>query len=87
MNRRLKFRCWKCERDFSLLVEIDEYPDILTECPYCSEEVLIELAPYRDKKTTVFKSHSDAEREQAVGNAFPEIIPTRKPDPDRSQPG
>lgn len=85
MKQRLKYRCWNCERVFSLLLEIDEKPDILSECPYCNEDVLIELDPYRDKLKTVFRNASSADSEHPAGDAFPEIISTKKPNAAESE--
>ena len=85
MKQRLKYRCWNCERVFSLFLEIDEKPDILSECPYCNVDVFIELEPYRDKLQIVFRNRSSADSEHLAGDAFPEIIPTQKPNADESE--
>ncbi len=80
IQTRLKFECWNCAREFSLLVQIDERPDLLSECPYCSEAVLIELDANKKIKTTVFKSDHAQQSSIQTDAGFPKVIPTRKPD-------
>jgi len=82
MKKRLKFECWNCDTVFSLLLETDEKPDLVSECPYCSEEVLIELEPHRKKWTTIFRADSQGDSKILSDDAFPEIIPTKKPNND-----
>ena len=66
------------------MLETDEKPDLVSECPYCSKEVLIELEPYRNKKTRIFRTDSPNNSTPPTAEAFPEIIATKKPDNDGS---
>jgi DNA-directed RNA polymerase subunit RPC12/RpoP len=79
MMQRLKFECWNCRRDFSLFLETAEKPDLISECPYCASEVLIELDPYRQKQTSLFKSLDDKQPAVSGSSEFPELIPTKRP--------
>lgn len=80
--RRLKFKCWNCEREFSLLLDTEEKPDLLSECPYCAAEVLIELDTHRSPTTTVFRGDAPDQNPATNVRDFPNIIPTRKLDKD-----
>ena len=79
MKQRLKFECWNCKRVFSLFMETEEQPDLLSGCPFCRKEVFIELEPYREKKTSLFRSDTGKESELPHDFVFPEVIPTRAP--------
>lgn len=78
MNKRLNFECWDCKREFTLMVPVDEKPDILSECPYCRVELVIELAPYRSGKIEIFRDGTENESSDYFD--IPDKIPTRKPD-------
>lgn len=67
-----------------MLVQIDEQPDLLSECPYCLEAVLIELDANKQTKTTVFKSDQSQQSTIQTDAGFPKVIPTRKPDSDET---
>ena len=84
MKTRLKFKCWNCKKKFSLFLETDEQPVIISECPYCAEEVQIDLAPYREKIVTLFRNPTQDHAGLPKGNAFTEIIPTTKPETSES---
>ena len=81
MMQRLRFECWNCQRDFSLFLETDEKPDLISECPYCASEVLIELDRYRQRQTSLFKSLNVPQPGATGASTFPELIPTKRPDP------
>jgi hypothetical protein len=85
MKQRLKFECWHCERIFSLFLETDEKPDLISECPFCNKPVLIELDPFRDKGTHLFRNPSAAQEDIPREGGFPEQIPTREPDNETSE--
>ena len=77
MKQRLQFRCWSCERVFSLLVELYEYPERLSQCPYCGKELMIKLNPFPPPPSPTFRNgngngHSDPQG----GAAFPEVMTT-----------
>ena len=79
MKQRLKFECWNCQRVFSLFLETEEKPDRISECPFCRKEVFIELEPYREKKTSLFRSDTEKASELPHDFVFPEVIPTQQP--------
>jgi hypothetical protein len=80
MKKRIKMQCWNCERVFSLLKElhVDEKPRLLVECPFCEQEAVVDLAPFRTEKVEHYKSGDTSEG--AAGLALPEVLPTRKPE-------
>ncbi len=78
-QQRLNFECWNCERKFSLLVTLDEKPDILSQCPYCEKELVIELDANKLKEIIVLRSHSDQSPSIQRDAGFPDLILTRKP--------
>jgi DNA-directed RNA polymerase subunit RPC12/RpoP len=84
MKKRLKFECWNCDRVFSLLLETDEKPDLISECPYCAEQVIIELEPYRKKEKAVFMRQNGEKSGIQTTEVFPDVIPTKQPETDKS---
>lgn len=43
-KKRLKFECWNCEREYTMLVK--NIPKLLVACPYCEEEAIVDLTLY-----------------------------------------
>lgn len=80
MAKRIKFKCWNCERVYSLLREIKDELRLIEECPFCGSECVVNLAPWRSEATTIFKG--SANDEAALGDALdlPDVLPTQKPD-------
>lgn len=77
MSQRLTFQCWRCQKTYSLLFELAGDPVLAVECPYCGQEAIADLNPYRQDQTIdVFKGDTTAPL--AVGETLnlPAIIPT-----------
>ena len=82
MKKRLNFKCWnqKCNRDYSLLRELQGLPKLAVACPYCGEEGIVDLDPYRQNHVEVFRN--DTSDNGPIGNALnlPDVIPTTPPE-------
>jgi DNA-directed RNA polymerase subunit RPC12/RpoP len=78
MAKRLAFKCWNCNRKYTLLKEITEEQELIVACPYCSAEGVANLKPFEKKKQSVMRGAGD----QPIGVEydFPEVIPTQKPE-------
>lgn len=78
MKKRFAFKCWNCKRKYTLFKEITDEQELIVPCPYCNEEAIVKLDPYKKKKKTVMRGNDD----QEIGYEydFPEIIPTQKPE-------
>ena len=82
MKHRLKFECWNCNREFSLMLETEEEPVLISECPYCTKKLEINLASNREKLTRLFRGNDQNNITNPVNGAFKEVIQTTKPDND-----
>jgi DNA-directed RNA polymerase subunit RPC12/RpoP len=80
MKKRFYFKCWNCKRKYSLFKEITSQQELIVPCPFCNEEAVVKLEPYKKEKKSVLKG--DAGGGQAIGYEyqFPEVIPTQKPE-------
>jgi hypothetical protein len=78
MQRRLKFSCWNCKQEYSLLREVEGRPKLLVECPFCEHEAVVDLAPYRDETTTVMRGDKSRLPTGAPGITIPDVLPTRR---------
>ena len=78
MKKRLKFECWNCGETYSLLRDLNGWPKIIVECPYCETEAVVDLAPARDAIVHVFQDGEAATWETLN---LPEVIPTRRVTP------
>ncbi len=80
MEKRLEFKCWNCEKSYSLLREIEEgNPELWVACPFCHKEGIVDLAPYPRKNVdTIYRS--DSPQNITVGQTvyeLPDILPTQ----------
>jgi len=65
--------------------EIEDKLQMIVACPFCGKEGVVDLDPYRDNATSVYKS-LDAPATPAVPTyIFPAVIPTAAP-PDPPSP-
>lgn len=80
MKRRLNFKCWKCQRSYSLLRELEGKPKFAVECPFCGEEGIADLDPYREDSVEVFKSGTSDKERIDIAWDFPAVIPTVQPE-------
>ncbi len=81
MRKRLKFNCWSCHRNFSLLLEITNQQTLVVPCPFCEAECVVELEPYR-KKAILRKDDevvTSTPRNDTVEELdLPEVLPTQQ---------
>ena len=75
MKKRFKFRCWQCDRIYSLYREVNLEQKMLVACPFCDAEAVVDFTP--KKPTEVFRGGNFGEGEAGV--QLPDILPTRKP--------
>jgi DNA-directed RNA polymerase subunit RPC12/RpoP len=79
MEKRFEFKCWKCERTYTLFREITDEQELIVACPFCNAEGVVDLKPFRKKVETVLKG---IERKQDLGDELqlPNILPTQPKD-------
>ena len=79
MEKRLEFKCWNCQKTYSLLREIGERNPILwVACPFCGQEGMADLAPHRRKIDEIYRTTSP--QSITVGETvydLPDILPTQ----------
>ena len=80
MKKRFAFRCWNCQREYTLFKEITSQQELIVACPFCDEEAVVKLEPYRKEKKTVLKGVADGGQAIGYEYQFPGVIPTQKPD-------
>ena len=88
MKMRLKFQCWNCNREYTMIREIEGRPQLIVACPYCLQEGVVDLNPYRDSTTPIFQGEDAAPDAALPTYVFPPLIPTAAPiapDPDQPQ--
>ena len=76
MEKRFAFKCWKCERKYTLFKSITKEQELIVQCPFCDSEAVVKLEPFKKKKMTVRRGDDD----QSIGYEydFPEVIPTEE---------
>jgi len=76
-KRRFTFKCWSCNRKYTLLREITEEQELFVACPYCDKEAVVKLKPFeKDIKSTM---RGDREEESlGVEYDLPEVLPTEE---------
>jgi hypothetical protein len=79
MKKRLTFRCWKCAREYSMIREIEGQPQLIVACPFCLEEGVVDLNPYRDAKRVVYRGDGAPPDAALPAYTFPAVIPTAAP--------
>jgi hypothetical protein len=87
MKKRLKFRCWSCEREYSMTRAIEGKPELIVACPYCEQEGAVDLSRYRTTVRNVFRGDIAPDSQGVAASAgepaasydFPELIPTTAP--------
>ena len=62
MRQRVTFQCWHCQRNYSLSLDLVGKPTLSPECPYCGKTGVVDLDPYREDKTGVFRTDAEAEQ-------------------------
>ncbi len=79
MKKRLTFQCHndKCQRIYSLTLEVSGAAKLAVECPFCGKEGVADLAPYLSQTTTVFRGDESSQPNLGPALNLPEIIPTQ----------
>ena len=80
MKKRFAFKCWNCNRKYTLFKDITEEQDLIVPCPFCNAEAVVKLEPFKKKKKTVMRGAGDDEQSIGYEYDFPEVIPTQKPE-------
>ena len=80
MKKRFDFKCWNCQRKYSLFKEITDQQELIVPCPYCNEEAVVKLQPYRKEIKSIYKGDAGGAQPQGYEYQFPDLIPTQKPD-------
>jgi len=79
-EKRLKFKCWQCDREYSLLHDLRGQPRFFTECPFCGEEAVVDLAPYRPSVKEIYQSSDGSSTAVSTAYSLPDVLPTAKPE-------
>lgn len=77
MEKRLKFRCWKCERIYSLFMEFTAGQQLLVACPFCAAEAVADLDPIPKQTIQVMKGDQETQPTVHIELQLPEILPTK----------
>jgi hypothetical protein len=79
MKKRLDFKCWNCQKTYTLQREIGEGNPILwVACPYCYKEAMVNLDPFRKPVDTI--SRGDSPQIITIGDTvyeLPDVLPTQ----------
>ena len=80
MKKRFTFKCWNCERKYTLFREITDEQVLTVACPYCNAEGVVDLKPHRKQTKIVVRREGDDE--QSVGEELdlPKVLLTQKPE-------
>lgn len=84
MKKRLSFKCYNCNRKYSLFLEITDQQELIVPCPFCNVEAVVELAPFRQKKIPVLRKIDLTQQpEQPSGYEYdlPDVISTQPASP------
>lgn len=79
MKKRFAFKCWNCNRKYTLFKVITEEQELIVACPYCHAEGVVKLGTI-PKKMIILKGAGDEAASPGFEYDFPEVIPTQKPD-------
>lgn len=73
-KKRLTFRCWNCDKEYAMTIEIDGEPTIIVACPYCEKEAVADLDRIPQKVTVVYRGGQET---TVAEYDFPAVIPTK----------
>lgn len=77
---RLKFKCWNCHRNYTLMPsQMTKEQELIVPCPFCGAEAVVKLEPFKKKIIPVNKSTNDDEQAVGYEYVFPDVIPTEEP--------
>lgn len=80
MRKRLTFKCWNCNKTYTLLREITDEQTLIAACPYCNAEAVVDLKPYRKEKKAVMRGNGEDEQNLGEELELPDVLPTQKPE-------
>ena len=80
MKKRLAFKCWNCNRKYTLFREVTQEQVLTVACPYCNEAGVVDLNPFRKEKKTVLRGTDDAGQSLGEELDLPEVLSTQKPE-------
>jgi hypothetical protein len=80
MKKRLWFKCWSCNKKYSLYKEITDQQELIVVCPFCNAEGVVKLGPYKTVKKMVLRGEAEADASVGSEYEFPDVIPTEKPE-------
>lgn len=80
MKKRFTFKCWNCERTYTLFREITNQQTLQVACPYCKADGVVDLAPYLKDKKIIVKREGDTDENIGHEYQFPDVLPTNKPE-------
>lgn len=76
-KKRLQFKCWNCERQYSLLRDLGGLqPKLIVECPFCEREAVVDLAPYRTPVVGIYAGKDASAQPIAETYCLPDVLPT-----------
>lgn len=77
MKKRFTFKCWNCQRNYTLFKEITGGQQLIVACPYCDHEGVVKLKPYQVEKVVIYRGDG-GEETTAQEYQFTEVLPTHK---------
>ena len=63
-----------------MLKEITNQQELIVPCPYCNQEAIVKLEPYKREKKEVHRGNGDVAQAPDYEYQFPDVIPTEKPE-------
>lgn len=78
MAKRYKFKCWNCDKTYTLQREITKEMVLYVACPYCEKEAISKLKPYRREKKKVMRAGNAEVPSNEMELQLPEILPTQE---------
>ena len=76
MKKRFTFKCWSCERTYTLFKEITKEQVLIVPCPYCKADAIVELPLYVKEKKTVLRKDRYITNEKGMPKYV--ILPIRE---------
>ncbi len=76
-RQRPIFQCAHCQETFGYPVDLDHKGVIVVTCPFCGKRSKVDLDPYRQHSTGVYRG-DDTKMMESANNAFdfPTVIST-----------
>ena len=58
--------------------EITQEQELIVACPYCNNEAVVKLEPFKKKNRVVMRDVADGDQSIGYDYDFPEVIPTQE---------